>query len=85
MKSIAHVVQALTDHNAETTVLSIDGVGAFDLISRRAMMEALHRMATSSSLSSCNSTATLQHICGKTKREWSVRSSRAREGNKVIR
>ena len=43
-ESIAHVVQALTDNNAATTVLSIDGVGAFDLISRRAMMEALHKM-----------------------------------------
>ena len=43
-ESIAHVVQALTDNNAATTVLSIDGVGAFELISRRAMMEALHRM-----------------------------------------
>ena len=39
-RSVAHVVQALTVNNAALTVLSIDGVGAFDLISRRAMMEA---------------------------------------------
>ena len=32
---IAHVVQVLTDNNAATTVLSIDGVGAFKLISRQ--------------------------------------------------
>ena len=30
--------------NETTTVLSIDGVGAYDLISRRAMLEAVHRM-----------------------------------------
>ena len=43
MKAL-HTWCKLTDNNAATTVLSIDGVGAFDLISRRAMMEALHRM-----------------------------------------
>ncbi len=42
--SIAHIVQTATDNDARAIVLSIDGVGAFGLISCRAMMTALHRM-----------------------------------------
>ena len=38
---IAHTAQALTDADPEATVLSIDGIGAFDLISRAAMLTAL--------------------------------------------
>ena len=43
-ESIAHTVQTATDNDARATVLSKDGVGAFDLISRRATTTALHRM-----------------------------------------
>ena len=43
-ESIAHAVQVVTDMDPRATVLSIDGVGAFDLISRRAMMCAVQRM-----------------------------------------
>ena len=35
---VANVVQALTHLNPEDTVVSIDGIGAFDLISRNAML-----------------------------------------------
>ena len=42
-ESIAHAVQVVTDMDPRATVLSIDGVGAFDLISRRAMC-AVQRM-----------------------------------------
>ena len=38
---IAHALQALTDLNPRTTVLSVDGVGACDLISRGSMLEGL--------------------------------------------
>ena len=38
---VAHIVQTLTELNQETTIISIDGVGAHDLISRNAMMEGL--------------------------------------------
>ena len=41
---VAHIMQTLTDQDAEATVVSIDGVGAFDLISRRAVLEGLLRM-----------------------------------------
>ena len=41
---IAHILQALTDLDANTTVVTIDGVGAYDLISRNAMMEGILKM-----------------------------------------
>ena len=41
---IAHILQTVTEDNPRTTVLSIDGIGAFDLISRKSMLEALMRV-----------------------------------------
>ena len=41
---MVHVLQTLTDLDPNATILSIDGVGAFDLVSRNAMMEGLLRM-----------------------------------------
>ena len=41
---VAHVLQTLTDLDPNATILPIDGVGAFDLVSRNAMMEGLLRM-----------------------------------------
>ena len=38
---MAHIVQGLTDLDADTTLLSVDGIGAFDLVSRAAMMRGL--------------------------------------------
>ena len=38
---IAHILQTLTEDNPYTTVLSIDGIGAFNLISLKSMLEAL--------------------------------------------
>ena len=37
----AHALQLLIEENPRATVLSIDGIGAFDLISRKSMLEAL--------------------------------------------
>ena len=37
---VAHALQALSELDPRATIVSIDGVSAFDLISRRAMMEA---------------------------------------------
>ena len=42
---IAHAIQALTDLDPSATVLSIDGIGAFDLVSRQAMLQGLLRVA----------------------------------------
>ena len=38
---MAHILQSVTDEDPQATIVSIDGVGAFDLISRRAMLEGL--------------------------------------------
>ena len=41
---VAHILQCVTDEDPEATVISIDGVGAYDLISRNAMFEGLLKM-----------------------------------------
>ena len=41
---VAHALQALCETNPQSTVLSIDGVSAFDLISRGAMMQGLREL-----------------------------------------
>ena len=38
---VAHIAQTLTDLDGNTTLLSVDGIGAFDLISRSAMVQGL--------------------------------------------
>ena len=38
---MAHALQSFTEENPTTTVMSIDGIGAFDLVSRKAMLQAL--------------------------------------------
>ena len=38
---IAHVLQTLTDVDPSATILSIDGIGAFDLVSREAVLRGL--------------------------------------------
>ena len=38
---MSHVLRTLLEIDANTTLLSVDDVGAFDLISRKAMMEGL--------------------------------------------
>ena len=45
---IAHALQGLTELNPEATVTSIDGIGAFDLISREAMLTGLRDVASGS-------------------------------------
>ena len=39
-----HIVQALTDQDVNATVVTVDRVEAYDLISRNAMLEGLLRM-----------------------------------------
>ena len=53
---MAHAVQALTEADPSNTILSVDGVGAFDLVSRGAMMSGLLREAEPCCLSSANFT-----------------------------
>ena len=41
---IAHALQALTDQGPQSTVLSVGGIGAYDTISRKAMLRGLRHM-----------------------------------------
>ena len=41
---VAHALQGLTELDPQATITSVDGVGAFDLISRRAMLEGLREV-----------------------------------------
>ena len=41
---ISHVLQALSELDTDATVTSIDGISAYDTISRRAMLQGLERM-----------------------------------------
>ena len=41
---VAHILQSITDLDPEATVISMDGIGAYDLISRNAMLGGLLRM-----------------------------------------
>ena len=43
-ETFSHILQVLTDLDPDATVVSVDGVGAFDLISRNSMMECLSRV-----------------------------------------
>ena len=42
---IAHALQAITDLDASATIMSVDGIGAFDLISRRALLDGLRSVS----------------------------------------
>ena len=50
---VALVLQALTEADLNATVLSIDGISAHGLISRRAMLEALHRVPVGDQVLPC--------------------------------
>ena len=41
---VAHVLQTLTDLDEDATIVSIDGIGAYDLISRKSMLDGLSAM-----------------------------------------
>ena len=43
-ETVAHILQVLTDADPDATVVSVDGIGAFDLISRNAMMQGVRRI-----------------------------------------
>ena len=49
-EALAHTLQVQCDQDHTLTVLSVDGVGAFDLISRAAMLEALRHVPGASSI-----------------------------------
>ena len=42
---VAHILQVLTDLDPNATVVSVDGIGAYDLISRNSMLQGVRHMA----------------------------------------
>ena len=64
---VAHILQTITDLDNRATVVSIDGVGAYDLIPRNAMMEGLWSKEIRSSPLYGASTEARQRICGRMK------------------
>ncbi len=47
---VAHALQAITAEDGNMTILSIDGIGAFDSISRAAMLQSLSELPEASSI-----------------------------------
>eukprot|EP00973_Karenia_brevis_P090932 12405089-Karenia_brevis.AAC.1 len=47
---VAHMLQAITQDDPEATIVSIDGVSAFDMVSRSAMLQGLRRLPKASSI-----------------------------------
>ena len=41
---VSHILQTLVESDADATIVSIDGIGAFDLVSRNAMLRGLKVM-----------------------------------------
>ena len=70
---VAHTFQALCEINLETTVVSVDGISAYDAFSPR----QCH-------LFTC-STVLRPNICGRTRRVWCTPLTRAKGENKGIR
>ena len=68
---VCHVLQALTDNDERATILSVDGIGAFDFFSRESMMRALLEVEGGGKVLPFvrQFYGSLQHISGKTKRE----------------
>ena len=47
---VSHILSFLTSEDDQATILSIDGIGAFDSISRQSMMEKIHSLPEASRL-----------------------------------
>ena len=62
---VAHAVQALTEQHSDATILSIDGVGAFDFISRESMLGGDAPAGVRLCLSCRCSMASLVRTCGR--------------------
>ena len=82
---IAHVIQALTDLDSTATVLSTDGISAFDVVSRQAMLQGFSQWLEG--MQQCHlcgsSTGQLRVICGKTTTASSTQSYKQKVVNRV--
>ena len=84
---IAHALQGITELHPDATVTSIDGVSAYDLISRGAMLRGLTRVMGAELHSHLCGGSTDPHpsTCGKTRSELSTASHKVKEGSRVTR
>ena len=83
-ESVAHVLQTLTDLDPEA-VMSFDGVGAYDLISRNAMLEGLLRCSSRGSMTDPQSGYLLLLMCGSTRANFWLRALRPEDTESFAR
>ena len=79
---VAHALQVLTELDAQATVVSIDGVGAYDSISRKALEALFEVPGGSAALPFVRLFCSLLDICGMTSMVWCTMSIRVKEVNK---
>ena len=81
----SHVVQALCEANPNTTIVSVDGVSAYDTISREAMIQGLLDMEGGESALPFvrQFYGRVSSICGRTTMASRTPSCRARVGSRV--
>ena len=77
---IAHALQAWTEANLEATILSVDGIGAFDWVSRGTMLQGCVTSLHQQCRSSVNSVEPRPVICGKTTAERSMTLTKEKGG-----
>ena len=77
---VAHALQSLTEENPTTIVMSIDCIGALDLVSRKAMLQALMSIERGSAA------MPFQDAAGKLQPTFvSIASNRVKEVNRETR
>ena len=74
---MAHILQVLTELDPSSTVVSVHGIGAYDLMSWNAMMRGLRHVVEGDRILRGHFTANLQHTSGKMTLVTSTRSLKA--------
>ena len=70
---MAHVIQGLSELNPDSTVMSIDGISAYDQISRVVMLNGLYTHCGGETIPFVRMfTAHHQLTSGKTQKEWNI-------------
>ena len=81
---VAHALQGITEMSATATITSVDGISAYDLISRKAMLEGLRGVDESVHSCPC-STVLIQVSSGKMQKTQRTQLCRGREENRETR
>ena len=77
---VSHALQAISELDEDATVTSIDGISAYDTISRRAMIAGLECQAAvlHHVMFGC-SIQSFPHICGKMRKAWCTQFTKEKE------